>query len=242
MAKDAPRKAARKKSSRKPARPATTEGRPASFTPDVLESTIIALPLLDRLEKDGLAAPQDIIVDVNRDYPGGRDKAQERIKELIAQLIKAHRVRGQGVHVRKTELTRQYVFGRLRGDLIQELVKRDRELAAKEDRKPALYRVWPDFEVQVLTDRSIAHRQGRRRPQRVRRVRRRHRVGGDRFRHRRQPSAFSGACQPRARCAAAATATSRDLRRGRRGHIGARGADRPERATARMSPASSPAR
>jgi serine protease AprX len=156
MAKDAPRKAARKKSSRKPPRPAATADRVAAFTPDVLETTVIALPLLERLEKDGLAEPQDIIVDVNRDYPGGRDKAQERIRELIAQLVKAHRVRGQGVHGRKTDLTSQYVFGRLRGDLIQELVRRDRELAEKEERKPALYRVWPDFEVQVLTDRSIA--------------------------------------------------------------------------------------
>ena len=107
MAKDAPRKAARKKSTRKPVRPATTAGRVAAFTPDVLETTVIALPLLERLEKDGLAEPQDIIVDVNRDYPGGRDKAQERIKELIAQLVKAERLRNQGVHGRKTELTKQ---------------------------------------------------------------------------------------------------------------------------------------
>ena len=156
MAKDAPRKAARQKPSRTSARPAAADERQVAFTPDVLESTVIALPLLDRLEKDGLAAAQDIIVDVNRDYPGGRDKAQERIRELIGQLIKAHRVRGQGVHGRKTDMTRQYVFGRLRGDLIQELVRKDREQARKEARGPALYRVWPDFEVQTLTDRSIA--------------------------------------------------------------------------------------
>jgi serine protease AprX len=155
MAKDSSRKSASKKGSAKSDRKAAAASRPV-FTPDVLESAVIALPLLDRLEKDGLAAPQDIIVDVNRDYPGGRDQAQAQIRALIAQLVKAHRVPSQGVHGRKTEMTRQYVFGRLRGDLIQELVRRDRELAKKEDRKPALYRVWPDFEVQVLTDRTIA--------------------------------------------------------------------------------------
>jgi subtilisin family serine protease len=159
MAKDSTRKSASKKGSGKTSRKSVAAGAAASkpgFTPDVLESAVIALPLLDRLEKDGLAAAQDIIVDVNRDYPGGRDQAQAQIRELIARLVKAHRVRDQGVHARKTEMTRQYVFGRLRGDLIQELVRQDRELARKEERKPALYRVWPDFEVQTLTDRTIA--------------------------------------------------------------------------------------
>ena len=130
MAKEGPKKAARKKSSRKSARPATAAGRAPSFTPDVLDSTVIALPLLRKLEEDGLAKPQGIIVDVNRDYPGGRDKAQDRIKELITELVDAHPDPGRGVHQRKTKMTQQYVFGELRGDLIQELVKRDRELAA----------------------------------------------------------------------------------------------------------------
>ena len=49
----------------------------------------------------------DIIIDVNRDYPGGRDKAQQRIKELIAALVRTHGVdpQEQGVHVRKTDMT-----------------------------------------------------------------------------------------------------------------------------------------
>lgn len=153
MAKDAARKSAGKKRSK--STPPAEKPQP-SFTPDVLETSIIALPLLDRLAKDGLAAPQDIIIDVNRDYPGGREQAQRQIRTLIAELVKAHRVRNQGVHGRKTDMTRQYVFGRLRGDLIQELVRTDRDRARDEARKPALYRVWPDFEVRTLTDRSIA--------------------------------------------------------------------------------------
>ena len=35
------------------------------------------------------------------------------------------------MHARKTDMTRQYVFGKLRGDLIQELVRRDREEAER---------------------------------------------------------------------------------------------------------------
>ena len=76
--------------------------------------------------------------------------------------MKAHGLdaRAQGVHARKTDMTRQYVFGRLRGDLIQELVRKDRDRAerarSEDERKPALYRIWPDFEVSRMTHRSLA--------------------------------------------------------------------------------------
>ena len=137
--------------------------RERAFVPDDLESTTIALPLLNDLKaKNGTARVYDIIVDVNRDYPGGRDNAQQEIRDLIDDLVKAHDLnpKEQGVHVRKTAMTRQYVFGRLRGDLIQELVQKDREKAkrapADQARKPALYRIWPDFEVRRMTCRSLA--------------------------------------------------------------------------------------
>ena len=144
-------------------RPARSKSarRPLAFTPDVLDTTIIALPLLKELTaKNGTGRVYDIIVDVNRDYPGGREQAQERIKELIQELVKAHGARNQGVHGRKTAMTKQYVFGRLRGDLIQELVKTDRAQASASQaaggKAPALYRVWPDFEVSRMTNVSIA--------------------------------------------------------------------------------------
>jgi subtilisin family serine protease len=127
-----------------------------AFTPDDLESTVIALPLLNELKDKGADRIYDIIIDVNRDYPGGRDKAQQRITELIAAISKGQRQPGRGVHHRKTATTRQYVFGELRGDLIQALVRKDRELAEKEQRKPALYRIWPDFMVSRMTYRSVA--------------------------------------------------------------------------------------
>ena len=87
-----------------------------AFTPDDLESTVIALPLLNELKEKGADRTYDIIIDVNRDYPGGRDRAQQRIKELIAEISKGQRQPGRGVHHRKTATTSQYVFGELRGD------------------------------------------------------------------------------------------------------------------------------
>jgi serine protease AprX len=173
MAKDRARKASSRKRSTKSApedgaRAASSASsqsaeRVPAFTPDVLETTVIALPLLNELKAaNGTARVYDIIVDVNRDFPGGREKAQARIRDLIKELVKANGLdpKTQGVHDRKTDMTRQYVFGRLRGDLIQELVRKDRERAeragAGDEREPALYRVWPDFEVARLTHRSLA--------------------------------------------------------------------------------------
>jgi subtilisin family serine protease len=151
-----------------PKRARSTETRPdrdVSFTPDVLDSTVIALPLLEKLEeRGGTRKIYEIIVDLNLDYPGGRDQAQRRVWELIEDLVK--RARGgrdeQGVKPTKTKLSKQYLFGRLRGDLIQKLVRVDRETAPSvgsgdaERRIPALYRIWPDFEISRLTTTSIA--------------------------------------------------------------------------------------
>jgi serine protease AprX len=170
MVKEKAGKAASKKSSVKPKlaahavppEKATGEAK-SGFHPDVLDSTIIALPLLDKFKEKGTDDAYEIIIDVNRDYPGGRDKAQRRIRRLIADLISAHGIdpkEQQGVHARKTDMTRQYVFGRLRGDLIQELVRKAREEAerarvGKEPAQPALYRIWPDFPVSRMTNVSI---------------------------------------------------------------------------------------
>jgi subtilisin family serine protease len=170
MAKEKAGKAASKKSSAKAkvaARavpPEKANGKTQNgFKPDVLDSTIIALPLLEMFRQEGTDKAYEIIIDVNRDYPGGRDEAQRRLRDLIAELIAAHSIdpkEQQGVHDRKTDMTRQYVFGKLRGDLIQELVRKDRESAERarvgtEPPKPAVYRVWPDFPVRRMTNVSI---------------------------------------------------------------------------------------
>jgi hypothetical protein len=62
----------------------------------------------------------------------------------------------------KTKLSKQYLFGRLRGDLIQKLVPVDRDQAPtvrignSTRRAPALHRIWPDFEISRLTTASVA--------------------------------------------------------------------------------------
>ena len=56
------------------------------FTPETLDRTVIALPLLDKIEQDGLGKPQDVIIDINLEYPGGRTEAREVVWQWIDAL------------------------------------------------------------------------------------------------------------------------------------------------------------
>ena len=53
------------------------------FTPEVLDRTVIAIPLLDKIKKDGETKIQPIIIDLNLDYHGGREAARERAQKLV---------------------------------------------------------------------------------------------------------------------------------------------------------------
>jgi serine protease AprX len=134
-----------------------------AFDPDDLQSAVIALPLLRNMHaKGGRRAIHRIIIDLNLHYPDGRDAAQERVKSSIAKLLDGKRgSAGQGIHDTKTALTKQYVFAELRGSAIEQLVRIERENAVPAPHRPeekhsAIYRIWPDWEVKPLTDRSVA--------------------------------------------------------------------------------------
>lgn len=134
-----------------------------SFTPETLDSTIIALPLLKDMDKeDDPDHPFGVVIDVNLNYYGGRDEAKKRIQQLIKKLMAKYDVTGEdmGIHERKSKLSKQYIFGKLPAKLIRELVAADQKTAekgkTKYEKQPALYRIWPDFTVHMRTNRSIA--------------------------------------------------------------------------------------
>ena len=145
------------------ARPAPQSQAKKSFTPETLDSTIIALPLLkDMDEHDDPEHAFGVVIDLNLNYYGGRDDAKARIRQLIQELMTKHDIRGKdlGIHERKSKLSKQYIFGKLPARLIRELVAIDRKTAEKGktkfEKEPALYRIWPDFPVHRLTYRSVA--------------------------------------------------------------------------------------
>ncbi|MGH6913345.1 MAG: S8 family serine peptidase, partial [Geminicoccales bacterium] len=122
------------------------------------------MPLLKMLQaRGGASQPHQIIIDVNLNFPGGREAAQQRIWRMTGELLRSAGVDAgkQGINAAKTRYSKQYLFGRLRGELIQKLVRIDRETAPRADgaqdkTSPALYRIWPDFEVSRQTNASLS--------------------------------------------------------------------------------------
>lgn len=131
---------------------ADTEPGQGRFVPEVLDRTVIAIPLLDRINgPGGLTELHDVVIDVNLDYGGGRNAAKAHIEQLVRKVV--GRRRGQGIHKIKSAYSDQYLFGRLSGAAIRELVRADGSLQPGYGR--AIYRIWPDFDVHRFTNQSV---------------------------------------------------------------------------------------
>ena len=148
----------------------------SGFTPRTLDRSVIAIPLLRQLVSEsetmaravaegGEPHPKeyDVVIDLHLEYPGGREKARERIRALVDML--PERRDGTRPVLRETS---QYMFARLRGDEIRRLVELDREAppappsGAKRSRGKqapapprAIFRIWPDFEIRALLVKSV---------------------------------------------------------------------------------------
>ena len=127
------------------------------FTPDVLDRTVIAIPLLKEMRKEreatltgrGPSTPKlyHVVIDLNLAYHGGREEANGRVHDL-----------GRGVAGDDPDpvvaSTSQYVFARLTAEQLQEVVRRDEEGRQPDDR--AVYRIWPDFPIKPLINHSVS--------------------------------------------------------------------------------------
>ncbi len=145
---------ATKKKSRSPKEP-TQETRP--FSPFSLETTVIALPLLQKIKKDGPSKPQDVIIDINLEYPGGRDVAKTWTLNKIREITGSAEF--ETMNKAKNALSQQYLVGSLTGKQIQDLVRADsvdgRQAAGETPLRRAIYHVWPDFEIEPLISKSV---------------------------------------------------------------------------------------
>ena len=107
----------------------------SGFDPRNLDRSVIAIPLLNDIEAEGEAHQnRSVIIDLNLDYPDGRDAARAWVIENIEVAkakVSAHDAE-QHVRKRKTDMSRQYVFARLQGPVIKELVRLDVQHARAE--------------------------------------------------------------------------------------------------------------
>jgi serine protease AprX len=152
----------------------------STFTPEVLDRTVIAIPLLKRLatekdEEDAAVAREEtytppllgVVLDLNLEYADGRDGGRQRVHDLVARAI-AEKGRDtgprQGVNRAKSDLSSQYLFAKLEPEVIRQLVRLDGGSAesdaaatpALRAARRAIYRIWPDFKIGRLTTKSVS--------------------------------------------------------------------------------------
>jgi serine protease AprX len=114
------------------------------FLPDVLDSTVIAVPLLKQFkEPESRTRLFHVAIDLNVDYKGGVDGARRTVLAAIETLAD------------ESGDETQYVFATLTREAIKELARRDSGPERKrEDR--AIHHIWPDFELKPLINKSIS--------------------------------------------------------------------------------------
>ncbi len=133
-----------------------------SFMPKDLDRTVIALPLLEIISNEKVQLAQDpkrkpelhaVIIDLNLEYPGGRDQAGLKVRDIIETILQdlGDRLPSEGVSKSTSKLSQQYLFAELNGQVIETLVRLDQEAPRR-----AIFHIWPDFEIQPLINKSIS--------------------------------------------------------------------------------------
>ncbi len=152
------------------------------FTPEVLDKTIIAIPLLKKLKEEEdeakktaqLAAARGappavtrpplhpVIIDLNLLYPvNGRKGARTRVEALVPMAVAdtGGDPDEEGINEAKSALSEQYLFCRLSGPTIRKLVVLDSNstlAGAPSPHRNAIYHIWPDFRIKGLINKSIS--------------------------------------------------------------------------------------
>lgn len=121
------------------------------FNPENLIRSVIAVPLLRDI-KDDPAALRYVIVDINLLHREGREGAKDGILDLISNAIRSAGDPNvtQGVNVSKSAASPQYVYARLQGKVISELVAQDQKQGTR-----LIFHVWPDFIVRAQMWKSV---------------------------------------------------------------------------------------
>jgi len=137
------------------------------FKAEILYKTVISLPLLADIKKakeKGENKPLAVIIDLNLRYSGDnaeagrkREEAGRRVEQLLTLVVASHpEFQTSDINKTASQHSKQYLFAKLHPDVIVELVRLDSEKANGDPSKKAIYQIWPDFEIEVFTYRSIS--------------------------------------------------------------------------------------
>ena len=139
------------------------------FLPEILDKTVIAIPLLEVMKEarrqGKLDEPIDVIIDLNLEYRGGRAEARLRVKQLVEEAVRRENrdPSEEGINLATSEVSPQYLFARLSPPVIEALVRLDSRgtLWTPPGVDPrmvvprAIYRIWNDFEIRPLITHSV---------------------------------------------------------------------------------------
>ena len=145
---------------------------PERFDPTELDRMVITPPLLYEVQAEtDTSKLHAVIIDLNLDYPGGRDGARQRVVDLIRTIAPNVDPASYGIRPGGADPTRPYLFASLPAAVIKAIVRHDRAdaiaIAGSADQTPvssgnmpptrnAIYRIWEDHEIGALITKSIA--------------------------------------------------------------------------------------
>ena len=131
------------------------------FLPEVLDRTVIAIPLLEWF-KDPKKQGQlfDIVVDLNLNFRGGLKGARAEVEKRIDEIIRKRPTTGKARRMSRSVVDEdmqgesvQYVFATLDAEAIKELARHDSRHSRE---KRAIHHIWPDFPLKTLINKSIS--------------------------------------------------------------------------------------
>jgi serine protease AprX len=131
------------------------------FLPEVLDRTVIAIPLLNWFkDPERKGDVFDIVVDLNLNFRDGLRGARTVVEKRIDHLIASRQTTGKARRMSRSTVDEdmqtevaQYVFAALDANAIRDLAKPDSR-RSREER--AIHHIWPDFPLKTLINKSIS--------------------------------------------------------------------------------------
>jgi serine protease AprX len=154
----------------------TPDHQPVRFDPERLDRTMIAIELLAKLAEAAQGEVVDIIIDLNLEYPSGRDAARDWVRSWLSRRLAKRDepvpaspapttpAPGESVNDAKSLYSQQYVFAALTPEGVRQLVvdlkgaPQGDGTEKKRTRKPGqspVYKIWLDHDLRPFMNVSI---------------------------------------------------------------------------------------